>query len=525
MLKYTFAHEFGNMLKLIDNVDITEIFKTLPGLFYWMDRDGRIVLCNDNEAAVFGLTRSEAIGKNIYDFAEILGWDRAIADKIRQNDLKVMESDKEIMVEEEVLIKGVKRTYLSYKYPLKDKSNELIGVLGVSVDITERKQVERELLKEKLLTTELAKHAKSQFLMNMSHDIRSPFSGIIGNAQLLYRQETSESKREILHQIIESSKNLLDLMNNVINAAELGTDVTLGYENFNIHERVHKIASSFNYEATRKNLYLSIEIDDNVPTHIVTNPNNVEKILLNFLGNAVKFTHDGGVKIIVNNETADGLQKKLAITIVDTGIGIDNDKFGVIFEKFTRLYPAFERQYPGNGLGLWLAAQLMDQIDAEVSIESEIGKGTAITFSFMYEVSDQKALVNEDNLIMDNGVSQVKNILVVEDDLVASKMADMVLSEYYQATVDLASTGGEALNLAKQKKYDFILMDIGLPDMDGLNVAKVIRDEIDIQANTPIIGLTAHGSIKFEHDVITSVLTKPLTYELCEKISGILPSA
>ena len=178
----------------VSNIYLKNLIARLPENFYWMDKEGRILGSNENQANLFGLSSSKLLGKNIYDVAKLLGWDQSIPDAIRKNDLEVMTTKQAKQLEETVILNHEERIFLAYKNPLVDDQGEVMGVFGVAIDITERKRMEQELLiaKEK---AELANHAKSAFITNMSHDIRTPFSGILGFSKILQKEETDIRKK------------------------------------------------------------------------------------------------------------------------------------------------------------------------------------------------------------------------------------------------------------------------------------------------------------------------------------------
>lgn len=513
----------------LKNAQMNTILWQLPEQFYWVDKAGNILACNERQANLFGLSQDEFVGMNLYELGDRMGWDRAKVDELRANDLSVMETGTLEVVEEVLYLEGAPHTYLSYKYPLYQDDGEIIGTFGLSIDITERKEIERKFFEEKS-KAEIANHAKSQFLMNMSHDIRSPFSGIIGLVELLHRHEESDAKKEILMQVIDSSKKLFDLLNDMIDVVQLeNSEYKAENLTFNIVDSINKIVSIFQITAMQKNLSVEVNVADDVPVSIVSDSKSIERILLNLLGNAIKFTHHGKISIHVHCISKTISTAKIQILVTDTGIGIEEQQQNYIFDRFTRVAPAYENQYQGSGLGLWITKTLVENIGGDISVNSEIGKGTTFTINFDCELA---AALSQAEVLKDIETQplhkiSLERILVVEDDPIAAKIAASLFLEYYDAKVDIAQSGQEALSLTKLNRYDFILMDMGLPDTDGLVLAQEMKSQPFFQIETPIIGITAHLTASSRDQLLSSknmnaVFEKPLSTSHCQQISQLL---
>lgn len=522
------AKEIAEQQSKLAHIYLKNILVSLPENFYWVDKDSRILGCNDNQARIFGLLNAQKlIGKTIYGVAEMLGWDKTFADMIRKNDLEVMLTKKTKKVEESPIIDGEKRTFLSYKNPLLDDTNNAIGVFGVSVDITERKKMEEELLaaKEK---AELANRAKSEFIMNMSHDLRTPFSGILGFAKILQKKEIDEDKKEVLNYVVQSGERLLTLLNEILDLVKFAKDdlVTLPAK-FSIQNVVQQVAELMMAEIKYKNLELKLNVASNIPFFIIGDKLGVHRILLNLLGNAVKFTARGYVRINVEIFKKEKNKVVLKILVEDTGIGIPEDKYQIIFERFSRLTASYEGHYPGSGVGLYMVKQFVEEMNGQIRVSSEIGKGTTFTCLLPFQVSEEfDADQERDTAVVVSGdvaknvlAQKPKHILLVEDDAIAQKMAKIILQEYFSCEVEIAATGSQALALVANKRFDLILTDIGLPDMDGFTLTKKIRQ---LGFNLPIIGLTAHADQESRSSAqesnMNEVVVKPLSEEICLRI-------
>ncbi|MDF2867352.1 MAG: arcB 2 [Gammaproteobacteria bacterium] len=365
--------------KMLANIYLDNILACIPEHLYWLDKNGVILGCNDKQAQAFGASNREAvIGKDIFDVGRELGWPAEMVSAIRQNDLMIMETKQPVVAEESGIFHGEYKTYISYKNPLLDEKNEVMGIFGITVDITERKKMERELLKAKE-KAELASQAKSEFLMNMSHDIRTPLNGILGFSQLLEAQEIDPTKKENLGYILQSTRRLIKLLNEILDTSYIEEGMPLEFIEFNSRDLFNDLAELMQSELRRKNLELVLEYGENVPTKLMGDKKRLDKILINLLSNAVKFTEAGTITISVSVLENTNTAVNLKIAVKDMGIGIPQDKFEVIYDKFTRLTSSYRGVYLGSGLGLYIVKRFVNDLNGKLEVESELGKGSTFT--------------------------------------------------------------------------------------------------------------------------------------------------
>lgn len=504
----------------ISKIYLNNLVASLPENFYWIDKESRVLGCNENQAKLFGLTSAQLLGKNNHDIAKLFGWDDKIANAVRQNDLEVMQTKQVKKTEETIFINGQKRTFLSYKNPMLDDKNEVMGVFGIGIDITERKRMEEELLiaKEK---AELANIAKTKFITNMSHDIRTPFSGILGFANLMLKTETDSSKKEMLGYIAQSSEKLLALLNKILELAKKSDQPSISTQ-FNLAESITNITGIMLAEIKFKNLNLEIHIDKNLPINLIGDKVKFDRILLNLLSNAIKFTKQGYIAIYINKLSQLDDEIIIQIKIADSGIGIPSDQHEMIFEKFTRLTSSYHGNYDGSGLGLYMVKQYVTDMGGTISVTSEPGKGSSFIYTLPFKFNNEKATMNcsDQNIKRSNQDKPNKHILLIEDDTITQKITRLTLEEYYGCHVHVAETGKQAFTLLAEKHYDFILMDIGLPDGDGFDLATKIRSNENYQ-HIPIFALTAHADedhIQNDKSPFNAILTKPLNEKSYEQI-------
>jgi len=370
---------------------LDNIVKHISEHFYWMDRNGIMLGCNEEQATNFGLkSAQELIGKNIYDYLYSLDWNERIVEEIRANNIYVMQTEKTLKKEETAIINGEPRIYISSKNPLRNKQGEVIGVFGFSIDITDRKKAEQGLIEAKE-EAERASRAKTEFIENMRHDLRTPFSAVIGLAQGLIANETDQNKKEALEWIEKTSHVVLNVLNDILAGATADQVRTLiDFDLFSIRKLINDLNDLFTAEVNLKKLSFEVNIDDNVPDVLVGDKLHVQRILLNLLSNAVKFTDIGKVQLNISVHDFERNHLMLNISIKDTGIGIPEEKIRSIFEKFTKLKPSFlSNRYMGVGVGLSIVQKLIRELNGSIDVESKEGNGTTFTCLIPFDVPDQ----------------------------------------------------------------------------------------------------------------------------------------
>lgn len=515
---------------------LLEIINAVRGSIYWKDTKGRYLGCNKYMLRMAGLSKlSEIIGKRDAE----LPW-KAIANELFQTDQKIIQDKSTLEIEESpTLFNQKQKIFLTTKTPLFDDSNNIIGVIGISMDITARKEAEEELKVAKEIA-ETASQAKTEFLRNMRHDLRTPFSGILSMAQLLEADETDPIKKGHLKDIAESAEALLNHLNEILEFVEVESgQVPIIEKAFDIYEAVEEVYRIMLPSASQKQLNFKLTIDKKLPRHLVGDAVRMQRILINLITNAIKFTERGYVKVAMNWKTKLDGKGVVQFIIEDTGIGIPKDKQHIIFERFNRLTSSYSGIYAGKGLGLRIVKQFLDEIDGQLQLESVPEKGTIFNILIPYKVNlfdemaqeksgknEQEAIVFEgtkDNPLSHSTDGKPKNtkkktelrskILLVEDSSIAQKIVKIILNRL-DYEVDIAANGKAALRLIKEHRYDFIFMDIGLPDINGCAVAKIIRsNRLKRIAQIPIVALTGHveNDEKCLDAGMNAVITKPLT--------------
>lgn len=501
------------------------IISKLPGNVYWKSLDGTILGANDNLASIFGFeSPSDIVGKLTEEFVG-----EQINELLSEIDHRCIDLDQEINTEEfGYNIHKEPAIYLSRKMPLRTKAGKVIGVVGVSLDITDRKKMEEELkiAKEK---SEIASLAKSEFLANMSHDVKTPLSGIIGISELLTHRLANENL-ELAKTLLASGKQLYNFIENCLELAKIESTQLFVNETFNLANTVYEIKELFLPAVNSKNLLLNIYIDPLLPKNVIGSQAGLYRTLLNLVGNAVKFTEKGSISIYLNFLKKISDQDIMIQCIVeDTGIGIASENQKIIFDRFTRLIPSYKGVHDGSGIGLYIVKTFVEKMNGEIHLESELDQGSKFTVNLPMQIpSRELPNISNDRVLTQTPPSTNLNdqhlirVLLVEDNPIAQQIEKTLLSSL-NCAVEVADSGEKALALFEPNKYDLVLMDIGLPEIQGDAAAILIREkEKDAEKPCTIIALTAHLTDNMQKDLkasgINEVYCKPLLHDKAKQM-------
>jgi signal transduction histidine kinase/ligand-binding sensor domain-containing protein/CheY-like chemotaxis protein len=397
-------------------------------------------------------------------------------------------------------------------------------------------QQQKQEIERLLDTARQASKFKSEFLANMSHEIRTPMNGILGMTDMVLATEVTDEQREYLETARLSAGSLLALLNDVLDFSKVEAGkLDLNPIPFSLPLCVHQTLKIFSVAAGEKRLVLGIEIGDEVPNRLVGDPDRLQQVLINLIGNAIKFTSQGGVRLRLNcNKPGEDGVLMVQFSVHDTGIGIPANKTELIFEAFRQADGSTTRQFGGTGLGLAICSKLVDLMGGKIWVESELGVGSVFHFTARFTVAAEpetaapanpvslRSLLGATNgAVAENGMpsragraTTVLEILLAEDNPVNQQLERRLL-ERRGHHVTIANNGREALECMERGRFDVILMDVQMPDMDGLEATAAIRlKERVTGAHIPIIALTAR-TMQEDRDRCTAAgmdafITKPI---------------
>lgn len=366
--------------------------------------------------------------------------------------------------------------------------------ISIGTDITNRVAEQAELKNAKE-TAEKSLKVKDEFLANMSHEIRTPLNAVIGFTDLLLETNLSVEQRQHLETMKNSGEILNSLISNVLDLAKLDSN-KLSIENisFNLHKNLYEIVKLMKIRADEKNIALNLNISPNIPEQVFGDPTRLSQILLNLIGNAIKFTNKGYVTVTVKLIEESSKNAKINFEVLDTGIGIVSNKINTVFGAFTQAKSDTSRIYGGTGLGLAIVKKLVKLLNGDINVKSTFGKGSIFNLNLPFK-KDSIAIAATQTEYKTSIDEQLNlKILLVEDNKTNQILAKTRL-ERWGCTVAIANNGIEGVKKVQNNMYDLILMDIQMPVMDGYEATKIIKNDLSEETSKiPIIAMTAYTS-------------------------------
>ena len=448
--------------------------------------DGRIIRANESFCEMSGFSCEELQGQ---DGGDLL-LDSAEKELMTARNTGRTEG-KEDVYELRVFNKNKETRYwLVSAAPLLGDDGEVHGSIGIHWDITEMKQLEFELKGARHKAEESSK-AKAMFLANMSHEIRTPLNGIVGMAEQLAQSQLDADQRYFVDIMRSASSTLLSIINDVLDISKIESGkFSIETTPFNLNETIRRTLSIFGEKAKQTNVSLDIELMDDRGIMHLGDPHRLSQVLFNIVGNAMKFTQAGYVRVTSHLARGENDICLVSFSIEDTGVGMDMAYLTKVFEAFTQEDASVTRKFGGSGLGLSIARNIVHIMGGTLEIESEKGKGTRVNIRIPMRISNEKT--KQDIVEITDLQKSLKGlrILAVEDNEL-NRMVLQVILKKCEVVLTIAHNGQEAIDLIQQQEFDLVLMDVQMPIVDGLEATKYIRNELKMII--PIIGLSANA--------------------------------
>ncbi len=534
--------QVNQKLKRSEN-QLRAILDNSQAVIYVKDVAGLYLLVNKEFESMYHVREEDIVGKSDYDL-----FPEKVADSRWANDWKALVAVNPLQVEESFWLYEQLHNYLSIKFPLWGDEDSPYGICNISTDISELKRTNEALeelnrnleKKVELRTKELerskeradtANRAKSNFLANMSHDIRTPMNAVLGFTEILRASETDDRKQHYLDIIHSSGNALLTLINDILDLSKIEAGkLDLQYSSVSVVDLVDEIKMLLMHTANEKGVELRIEKRGEIPQALLFDIVRLRQILINLVGNAIKFTVQGYVKVIVemrekSEEDAEDLE--LVFTVEDSGIGIPSEQQTSIFQAFEQSAGQKMSHFGGTGLGLTISRKLIEMMNGTISLFSEVGKGSVFTVTFD-DIERSPREEKEDiapSLIL-NKFSFESATILVADDIDYNRELIKLYLEDADFTLLMANNGLEVLEILETKRIDLILLDMKMPEMDGYEVAQILNDDPQL-SHIPVIAVTA-SALQSDEIVISrlcdSYLRKPLRQEeLIYEVMKFLP--
>lgn len=414
---------------------------------------------------------------------------------------------------------GSRLTVLLTITALRNPEGTITSFLGVASDITTLKVVQQELTLAKD-AAEAASVAKSQFLANMSHEIRTPMNGVLGMTELLLATPLTEKQRHMAHTVQQSAASLLTIINDILDYSKIEAGkLQLEHTDIDLSHLLDDAVKLFSEAARQKGLSLSATVTPTIPTVLRGDPTRLRQILLNLIGNSIKFTAAGSIAVSADCLKRDPEQILLRVTVRDTGIGIPCESQAHVFDAFAQADGSTTRKFGGTGLGLTIVKQLVHLMGGTVDLESTPGLGSTFGFTVPLEVGPEKEMSSVLAALQQAPATLHGTVLLAEDNVVNREIAVAML-ELLGCTVDIAEDGQEVLDAVNARSYDLILMDCQMPNLDGLNASRLIRERESRRPHRrhlPIVALTANAMEGDREQCLAAgmdgYLAKPFTFD------------
>jgi PAS domain S-box-containing protein len=501
---------------------LQSVLDNTTSIIFIKDLQGKYTVANKRFMDLLQVQKNQVIGFTDYNLTS-----KDQADYFTSLDTKVISERKPIEVEQIIEGPNGPVNLLLVKFPLFDQNNNVFGVSGIATDISERTQYQKELISARQ-SAENAKLLQEQFLANMSHEIRTPMNGIQGMTNLLLESSLNSVQEKYATIIKRSVNNLLVIINDILDFSKIQAGkLSIEEIAFDIRESVDAIRPLFAHRLEKKGLEFELNMDKKVPNYLVGDPYRLNQVLVNLVGNAIKFTEKGKIVLSVSIKNETDNSGVIRFSVKDSGIGIEEEKLKLVFESFSQAGVDVARKYGGAGLGLTISKQLVELQNGSIWVTSKYGEGSEFIFELPYRFASENDVTGMRRL-NDINFSKLligRKVLVAEDNSVNQILIDHVLKSV-GVFPTIVNNGKEAIGkLKKGESFDVILMDLQMPIMDGYKTTDFIRKELKI--DTPIVAMTA-TAMKGEFEKclevgFTDYMSKPFEFvDLYKKLCNVL---
>jgi PAS domain S-box-containing protein len=494
-----------------DSLYMKAILEKVPDVIYFKDRDSRFVAASNSTAEKHGLKLTELLGKSDFEL-----FPDEFASVGKTDEQQIIETGVPIISKlvKETWPDGRQTWSLNSKMPVRDGSGEIIGLFGIGKDITELKRTEVELSDARDAALKAAQ-IKSEFLANMSHEIRTPMNGVIGMTGLLLDTELTPNQREFAETIRDSGDSLLTIINDILDFSKIEAG-KLVFEtlDFDLVETIEGALGLFAERARQKSIELVCDLSPDLPRYLRGDPGRLRQVVINLIGNALKFTEKGEVVVRVTCESQTETHATIKVAVRDSGIGISAEAISRLFQAFSQADNSTTRKFGGTGLGLAISKQLVEMMGGTIGVSSELGKGSEFRFEAVLEKQSGEA-----KPVVSTYIENLLDlrVLVVDDNATNRQILRHQLFAW-KMQKGSAANGHEALELlraaaADGKPYRLALLDMQMPEMDGMTLARAIKADPAISA-TRLIILTSmgytHSADELKAAGVDAYLVKPV---------------
>jgi PAS domain S-box-containing protein len=493
-----------------------ELYDGAPCGYFSTSPDGRFLRANETFLTWTGYAREELLERRFQELLSIGGrifYETHLGPLVKMQGF-VHEVQLEIVKKDGSLLPVLFNTLTK-----SDDAGRPLLQRSTVMNISDRRQYERELVIARK-RAEAAARAKADFLSMMSHEIRTPMGAIVGVAALLKETELSPPQQRYVRILESSSQALLDLLNNILDFSRIEAGkAALVEQPFDVRDLFYDTLYALNVKAEAKHLDMRLELDEQLPERVVGDRIKIGQVLTNLVSNAIKFTERGRITVTVQATKRAGDVVTLEIGVRDTGIGIAADRLQAIFEEFTQAEADTSAKYGGTGLGLAISRKVLELYQTRMNVESTLGEGSRFWFELRLPVAPAGSVVLDDGPVAQAPQHSLKGkrALVVDDHEVNRVILSRILARW-DIDVELANDGREAVEKARAGHFDFILMDLRMPAMDGYEATRLLRASLDARlAKIPIIAVSASARVGVEERVedagLTCFLGKPFLPE------------